>query len=310
MPISIKAVSQYIPNSAIDLASDYSKFGLSNGDAKIYSRFYGLEKIPYTDQSILELMLNVSRPLLQGIDLQKVKYVLAPRTAPVISPFGMSLVRDLAVQLGLSEATPFAIGMNKCVSTLRAFEVAHHLLSDGPEGSLALIVTGESVFTEQNRVLPNITITADGSAACLVNLANDHSEHQLSSMSTNIIGEYAEGVWMTREKISEFGKIFNESMAEVIRDALQQANINILQVKAILPHNVNIPCWRGFAKYFDIPIEKIYLKNIPTNSHCFNSDLLMNLSTAIRDKTIQPGDYYVMATVGVGAMFGAAVFRY
>lgn len=310
MSISIKAISQYIPNSSIDLASDYSKFGLSDGDARVYSRFYGLKRIPYTDQSIAKLMLNVSKPLLQGVDLQKVKYLIAPRTAPVVSPCGISLARDLAIQLGLSEATAFAIGMNKCVSTLRAFEVAYQLLLDEPDDALALIVTGESVFTEQNRVLPNITITADGSAACLVSLSGEHSEHQLSSMSMDIIGEYAEGVWMPREKVSEFGKIFNESMAEVINNALEEAKINLSQIKVILPHNVNIPCWRGFAKHADIPIEKIYLKNIPANSHCFNSDLLMNLVSAIDDGTIQPGDYYVMATVGVGAMFGAAVFRY
>lgn len=309
MRIGIDAVHSYLPKTVKHLAQDYESFGLSLADTRIYNRFYGLDHIPCHEGPILDLLKAVAEPAIKAYQPDQIRYVIAARTAPVLSPIGISLVRDLTVTLGLKKATGFTVGMNKCVSTLRAFQVAEALLATGAPTDKALIVTGEAVFTEQNRVLPNITVTADGAAAALVSMKHPKQDHQMLSLSTHIDGEYAQGVWMPREKVSEFGGRFNAEIKNVIDKALAQAGIEMSQVTCLLPHNVNIPCWKGFAKFADIPVEKIYLKNIATNSHCFNSDLLMNLSSALADGFLKKGDYYLMVTVGVGAMFGAAVFR-
>jgi 3-oxoacyl-[acyl-carrier-protein] synthase III len=211
--------------------------------------------------------------------------------------------------LKLEHAVSFVTSMNKCVSTLRALQMAQQLLQASHAGAMVLLVTGETVFTVQNRILPNIAITAESAASALLSLS-DHLPHQLISISYAVMGEYAGGAWMSLEQVGRFGAIFEATMLKVIKEALHKAGINFDQMVLLLPHNVNIPCWRGFAKYAQIPLEKIYLNNIAKTSHCFNSDLLINLVAATKEKYLKPGDYYVMATVGVGAMFGAAVFRY
>ena len=309
MSLKIKKVFHYIPAEKVKLSEHYASYGLSESDMRIYTRFYGIDMIPVAQESMYHMLLAVSKPLLENIDKERIKYVIAARTAPIIFTWGNSIVRELVRGLELEKTIPFTIGMNKCVSTIRAFEVSEILLRTCEPGSLVLIVTGESVFTEQNRVLPNITVTGDGAAAALVSL-DDGVDHELISISKEIIGEYAEGVWMSKEKVSEFGGIFNLSMNKVISEALNMANLTYENIKWIYPHNVSTACWRGFSKYANIPLDKIYLKNVPMSAHCFNSDLLLNLSTSIQEGSIKKGDYYLMATVGVGAMFGAAVFRY
>lgn len=313
MQLMINAVAHHIPAKALKLEQDYSALGLSKSETTVFNRFYGIDSIPISEDSVLNLMKRTSEPLIKqlGNDKDKVKYIIYPRTSPLISTHGMSLVRDLAISLGLRKAIPFVLGMNKCVSTLRAFEVSEKLLASCSHGDMVLIVTGESIFTEQNRVLPNITIAADAGASALVSLSRSRtSSHRMLSMATTISGEYAKGVWMTLEQVSEFGKIFDHKMQYVVNKAVQSAGLDISDIKYILPHNVNIPCWKGFSKFSGIAIEKIYLSNISKTSHCFNSDLLLNLSTLLEENLLNKGDYYLMATVGVGAMFAAAVFQY
>ena len=313
MSLSMHAVKTHVPVHFLKLSEEYPNLGLSKMDATVYGRFYGIERIPTSHESILALIKQSAAPLVEalGADKKRIKYVIAPRTAPVISTFGTSLVRDLSVSLGLYDALPFVIGMNKCVSTLRAFEVAEILLTAGAPGDLALIVTGERIFTEQNRVLPNITIAADASASAVVGIANDeNAEHRFLGFAKTILGEYAAGVWLPLDQVAAFGKTFDANMFKVIDEVLKQTGVSLDEVKVILPHNVNIPCWKGFAKYAGIPLEKIYLKNIPRSAHCFNSDLLLNWNDVLQDQILQRGDYYLMVTTGVGAMFGAALFQY
>jgi len=64
------------------------------------------------------------------------------------------------------------------------------------------------------------------------------------------------------------------------------------------------------CSYYHFDLNQIYLENIPLFSHCFNSDLLINLSDVINKNYLKAGDYYIMATVGVGASFGAALFQH
>jgi 3-oxoacyl-[acyl-carrier-protein] synthase-3 len=166
------------------------------------------------------------------------------------------------------------------------------------------------VFTEQHRVLPNITIAGDAAVAMLISRNHSESTHRLVAISKKIYGEYAKGMWMTLEKVSEFGKQFEPGFAKVIHDVLKKADLTLADIKLVLPNNTNIPCWRNLAKYLQIPFDKVYLKNIPRTAHCFNADNFINVATAIEQGELQRGDYYLLLTIGVGAVFGAAVLQY
>jgi 3-oxoacyl-[acyl-carrier-protein] synthase-3 len=308
MSLAIAAVEHFIPETYVTIEEQYTNYGLTAAETKVFTRFYGINKIPASAMSMQEMLVKVARPLLKNIDVKKIQFVIIARTAPVTTPIGKTLNHSVCAELGLSHTLNFTLAMNKCVSTLRAFEVAEKLLATTKD-SYALLLTGETVFTLHNRVLPNITVAGDAAAACLLT-SDSGKNHHLHSLATEIHGQYAKGSWMPIAQVREFGGIFNESMQSVIEGAMAKAGINWQQLKLILPHNVNLPCWRGFAKYSGIPLSKIYLNNVANSSHCFNSDLLINLSTALQQKALEKGDYYLMATVGVGAMFGAAVFQY
>ncbi len=306
MSINVIGVNYYLPQRIKRLNQTYQDYGLSANQMHIYTRFYGLDAIRFADISMQAMLVKVASPLVTTVNQDKIRYLISPRTTPVVSPFALSLVRNTANSLQLTNAIPMAISMNKCASVLRTFELVKCLLQ---HDEYALMIIAESVFTEQNRVLPNITITSDAAAAVLIN-KNEQANNKLIALKITINGKYAKGVWMPIEEVAEFGKLFNQTMLRVMKAALQQSNLTFSQIKLIFPHNVNVQCWRTFANYAGILAKKIFLDNIAITAHCFNADPLINLATAIDNKLLTKGDYYMMATVGVGAVFGVAIFQY
>ncbi|WP_275669893.1 3-oxoacyl-[acyl-carrier-protein] synthase III C-terminal domain-containing protein [Photorhabdus luminescens] len=49
------------------------------------------------------------------------------------------------------------------------------------------------------------------------------------------------------------------------------------EISYITPHNVNILIWRRAAKFMNMSIEKIFLKNISEIAHCFGADMPINI---------------------------------
>ncbi len=314
MYLSLQSVISYVPQTIKKLSEHYEAFGVSAKEAQIFNRFYGVDAIPVSDDSSLELMLKAAQPLLDKLTSSQkklIKYIIVPRTSASLDLFGVSSVQQLTHRLSLTHATAFSTGMNKCASLLRSFEISHHLLKEEKPGAMILIVVGEPIFTNESRHLPSISISGDGSGAVLVVLDNEKtSDHHLIASHMITLGEYAEGSWMSPQKVSSFGKLFEPVMLQTAERALEKARLNWDDIRLVLPHNVNIPCWKGFARFAQLPLEKFYLKNIPRTSHCFNADWLINWTSMMEENCIQKGDYYMMATVAVGAVFGAGIFQY
>lgn len=312
MYLSLKSVTSYVPPTIKKLSEHYATFGVSYKEAQVFNRFYGVNNIPVSEESSLDLMLKAAKPLVENLTYSQkklIKYIIVPRTTASLDLFGISSVQQLTQRLSLTHAVAFSTGINKCASLLRSFELSQLLLKNEKKGSMVLIAVGEPIFTNETRHLPSISISGDGSGAALVTLSKN-AEHQLVGAHMITLGEYAEGSWMSPQKVSEFGKLFEPVMFETAEKALEKSNLSWSDIRLILPHNVNIPCWKGFARFAKLPLEKFYLKNVGRTSHCFNADWLINWTSMMEENCIQKGDYYMMATVAVGAVFGAGIFKY
>ncbi len=133
---------------------------------------------------------------------------------------------------------------------------------------------------------------------------------QLIHQEMNTAGEFYRGIWLTPEESKLFEKKYVPLLSETILSAIKNAGLTLNDIRLILPHNVNLISWENTAKSMNFPLEKIYLKNVKKYAHCFGADIFINFSDALAEEKLKPGDYYVMATVGLGATFAAAVFQY
>jgi len=310
--LSLTDVKSYIPENRYTVTEIAVKAGLTAAQAHIYYKFYGLEFIAVADKMhTCQLLTNVVGTLLaktatNHFDTKQIKYLIYCHTAQVMVPFGDAMLDRIKNRFGLSEAIAFGVSMNKCVSTLSCFEIAEKLLDQ--KNMSVLIITGEVAFTPALRIVPNTSVVGDAAAAILVN--RDGQRNKLMANVSHTYGRFSPGVWLTPEYIAEFEASYLTMLQKVVAAALAQANICINDIKIILPHNVNYPSWYKMAKILNVPLNLIFLDNIKKYGHCFGADVLINLESILAKDLLKPGDYFMMVTVGLGAVFAATIFRH
>jgi 3-oxoacyl-[acyl-carrier-protein] synthase-3 len=309
--LSIKDASYFVPLTRLKIADSLERFSLEKIQARVFSTFYGLDEVPCAHKmTVIELIKKPIEDLLNKtkIPKQHIKYVIHAHTAKVITRFGRSVVREVAEALELKNSLAFGTSLHNCASTLNAFDIAESLLNEHDEEAHAIIVTGERAFTPSVQVIPNTSITGDAAAAVLVNLKGKRDQMIHLEMKTS--GQFYRGIWLTPEESQLFEKEYVPLLAETILKAVENAGLSLSDIKLILPHNVNLISWEKTAKALNFPYSKIFLSNVRKYAHCFGSDILINYVDANRAALLTPGDYYLMATVGLGATFAVAVFKH
>ena len=305
----INDTSYFVPNYVRDIDDVGEIIGIDKNHLKVYKKIFGIEKIP----TAIEMRFHdfIKKPIEQlfknnQINKDDIHYLIHCHTAKVISPFFTSIIRDVKKDLALTNANAFGISVNNCASVMTAFDILNHVLEN--KNSKAIIVAGDYTFTPVMQYIPNTSILAEASSAALIGLHGD--KNKLIAISTRIEGQFAKGIWLSPLEANEFEACYVNLLSDIILNAVNKAKLTKDQIKLIIPHNVNLPSWKRVANSLNIPIEKIYLDNVKKYSHCFGADMFINLASIEKEKIIQPGDYYVMATVGLGAVFSAAVFQY
>jgi len=306
----INDASCFIPDRFRNIEEVGELLGIHKNHIKVYRKMYGIENIP----TALDMPLHnfIKKPIEQLIKKNKlnkdhIKYLIHCHTAKVISPFLTSIIRNVREDLCLHNANAFAISVNNCASTITSLELMQHVLQKD-ETSKAIIIAGDYAFTHVLQIIPNTSILGDASSAILVSRKGE--KNKLLSISTQTEGKYAKGIWLSTLEASDFETRYAHLLSSVMLNAIHKAGITQDKIKIIIPHNVNLPSWKRVANYLKISLDKIYLKNIKHYSHCFGADIFINLVSIDRENILQAGDYYVMATVGLGAVFAAAVFQY
>lgn len=304
--LSLEKYAVFIPDHFLSVMNMEYETGLSNSMLSIFKLIYGLNMVSIWNSDLKSLLKMPLQDLLSdNIDQSRIKYVIYVHTASWVSLLDDSVEAYLKKYPSLYAAHIWESSLYKCVGYFKAVELLQHILSPN---DLGLIITGEVAFTPKLRVVPRSTIVGDAATASLFSLSGRH--HHLLSIKTKLIEGYEKGIYLSDAQLNEFEKKYISETASVILELLNNAFIRLSDIKLILPHNVNVPTWQKIAKALQFPIEKIYLNNISKMGHTFCSDHLINLKSAITDRYLNVGDYYLMVGCGLGFYISAAVWRY
>ncbi|MDT0543278.1 3-oxoacyl-[acyl-carrier-protein] synthase III C-terminal domain-containing protein [Streptomyces lonegramiae] len=263
-------------------------------------------------------------------------------------PTGAQLLDGVRTALGLDHAPAFSVGQMNCAAGLFALFLAEQLLAPAegarrcrkgeraealrnegsstvdrrqglrrPGGDLSpqkddsgsvLLLTGDRVARPRQGVIPGIAVVADAAAACVV--GPQVPGDRLLGSAFRTYGRFYRslgGADPDRER--EYTRFYAPALAAVIEEALGEAGTGLDGVRWIVPHNVNRLSWKGVAKELGIPFSQVFLDNLPRLGHANCSDPYLNLASLRASGRLGPGDTYVLATVGLGATFGAAVLE-
>jgi 3-oxoacyl-[acyl-carrier-protein] synthase III len=313
---ALEAVSVYLPPVRVPIETLGDSLGLTEMQVRLFRRFHGLREVGRDpDLSLYGLLMKAAAGLdaLRGQE-HRVRYVLYARAMPVVTPYPVNPLHEVCRALGLDHALAFTVTHQSCASGLLAIDMAGRLLAadaadgkDGQAGPLALILSGEKAFTREAQMFADTTFFGEGASACLVSAFG--ARDRLLAYASNVRGEFDSA---TGENDARLQREYRPSLAEVMRQVLDEAGLTLDDVRVVLPHNVNLVTWQRMCTLLKFPRDRVLLDNIPTSGHVFCADLFANYKTACERGLLQPGDRYLAAAVGAGggATFAAMVFEH
>ncbi|MDX3231457.1 ketoacyl-ACP synthase III family protein [Streptomyces sp. ME19-01-6] len=338
-------IGTFVPDTALTVADVTAGAGLPDAKARFYRDYLGFHDIPRSPGHSLAGMLTAAgREALRGTDPRDVRQVLYARLGEETDPAGADaagaqLLDGVRTALGLDHAPAFSVGQMNCAAGLFALFLAGQLLgpAEGPstvdrrqglaprrghlpavaggepspqkeDGGSALLLTGDRVARPERGVIPGIAVVADAAAACLVG-PRVPGDRLLGSAFRTYGRFYRSLGGADPDREREYTRLYAPALAAVIQEALEEAGAGLDGVRWIVPHNVNRLSWKGVAKELGIPYSQIFLDNLPRLGHANCADPYLNLASLRASGRLEPGDRYVMATVGLGATFGAVVLQ-
>ena len=308
---ALEAVAVCLPPADVPIEQVGAELGLTPRQLTLFRRFHGLDRVRLDpDGSLADLLLGAASALepLRGQE-HRVRYVLFARSVPVSVPYPHNPLHEVCVKLGLGHAAAFAVTHHACAVGLLAIDVAGRLLAADPDpDALALILAGEKTFTRDSQLIPDTALCGEVSTACLVSAGG--ARDRMLSYATSQRGEFDNRLAEDPELLTRFQQVFSDLMAEVIQGAVDEAGLTLGQLALILPHNVNRISWRRVCKLLDYPIDRVLLDNVPLTGHCFGADVFVNYHTAAARGLLRPGERYLAAAAGVGAVFSAMIFEH
>jgi 3-oxoacyl-[acyl-carrier-protein] synthase III len=309
MSTTLADVAAYLPERRVTVEELGPSLGLTPTQVRVLRRFNGLGEVrrQQPGESLVDLLEGAARalPTLRGRE-HLVRYVLHARGVPVVAPYPVNPVHELKARLGLDNATAFAVTHHACASSLLAIDLAGRLVTRD-RGALALVVAGEQVFTQDERLAPDHRVFGEGAGACLV--SSDGPGDALLSYVAEQRGDLdhwgADGLGA----MERFAQEYTELLGDVILTAVKQADLSIDDLTLVLPHNVNVVSWRRVCRRVGLPVEKVLLDNVPLAGHTPSADTFINHASAVALGRLAPGDTYLTAGAGFGAVFSAMVFE-
>ncbi|WP_188316457.1 3-oxoacyl-[acyl-carrier-protein] synthase III C-terminal domain-containing protein [Solihabitans fulvus] len=308
---TLERIASFLPERSVRIEELGERLGLRRAELGVFRKFYGLNTLRFDpDLDLFDLLRPAAREALAALPAgRRVDYLVFAHTTQAVAPADVDVAQVLREDLGLADTEAFGLSHQACVSSLGAIDVAAELLrAEGTEGAYALMVTGERAFSPVVQLIPNTSIMADASSACLVTLDGDGDV--VHAFVTRTLGEYAEWLRLSPEENHEFGELYGSRLAEVILAAVAEAGLTFDDIDLVIPHNVNMLAWRQTIKALDAAPEKFFLDNIGRLSHCFASDVFLNYTTLREAGRLVDGGRYVLVSVGLGATFGAMVITH
>jgi 3-oxoacyl-[acyl-carrier-protein] synthase-3 len=303
----LQAVAAYVPPIGQSLGEVADELHLSGTDVQIYEKFYGLRDYRVDRRaSGADLLIRAARALpTLGRAAHRVRYVLHAKTVPPSGSHAEPPVQAVLAPLGLSRATAFAVTQHACASGLLALDLAGRLLAADEPDALALVLAGEKAHPHVNRLMPAPTVMGESSAACLVGRDGDGDD--VLSYEWRVDGEFCDGPTMSEATRSRFHRRYPQTLADVIGAAVAKAGLDLTDIAIVLGHNVNRASWVRVAKLLDLPIDRVFLDNVPVTGHSFCADPFVNYASAVGADRLPAGRPYLMAGVGLGAVYAAMV---
>lgn len=315
----ITGTGSYLPPTALS-NDDLVSRGVDTSDEWIVERT-GIRSrhIAEENQAASDLALEASRAAIAsaGIAAEKVDLIiLATSTPDYIFPSTACLLQS---KLGLHGAVAFDI-QAVCSGFVYALTVAEKFIRSGSHR--CALVVGTEVFS---RILDwndrgTCVLFGDGAGAVILEASDtpgilasalhaDGSYSDILAVPGNVCGGKIIGSPFLQMDGQAVFKFAVKVLADVAKEALEQAGVKSGEIDWLIPHQANIRIIQATAKKMGLPMEKV-VTTVERHGNTSAASIPLALDAAVRDGRIKRGDTLLLEGVGGGFTWGAVVLKF
>lgn len=305
--IKIVASGMYLPGKGIDNSFFNNKFKLDKD--WIFKRT-GINKRYWTDnESTSEMAIKAVKNLIEtndDVNLNNIGLIIVASTSFETTMPGISF--EIQKEFNIDKCMCMDISAG-CGGYINALDIARNYIELG-EIKSALIIGAErlSKYIDKEDVNTAILL-GDGAGATLI----EKSENKLYAKSIESIGKEGDiltckenqKIYMDGKKIYKFGTI---KVSDNINQLLKRENINIQDIKYIIPHQSNLRMMQSMADKVEAKKDQMYI-NISEVGNTFNASIPIALNQVIKNKLIKEKDKIMLVGYGGGLNLGSILIE-
>jgi 3-oxoacyl-[acyl-carrier-protein] synthase-3 len=228
--------------------------------------------------SVADLAKSAVARLFQtsDIDPRSVDLVLYTHTMPYSFPSApLSVVEMIKSKFGLDRAVGFAIAQQACSTMHVVLKLIRSRMSVDKGLNRVLCVTADKVMNENYRNLEDRAILSDGAAAMIVTRGGEYNV--VRSIALQFDGRHYGGISVDPSLLSWRDQNYCVMVYRLINRAIAGTGAPRETFTRVLPPNFRLPHARQIMRLLKMAPEALFVENVATRGHIFNSDTVMNL---------------------------------
>lgn len=304
--IKILATGMYLPKEKIDNKYFNNKFNLE--DNWIYQRTGIKTRYWSENEKIKDLAIKAVEDLIDknNVDLAKIGLVVVASTNYEDTMPGVSF--EIQKRFNIENCMCMDI-LAGCSGYINSLDIARKYIElDEIENALVIGVEKLSKYINKDDVNTAILL-GDGAGATLIGKAKDKKYAQniesIGQEGDILTSKENSKIYMDGKKIYKFG---TARVAKNINSLLLKENIDISEIKYIVPHQSNLRILTSMAERIGANIEQMYI-NISNIGNTFNASIPIALNEIVRNNLLQENDKIILVGYGGGLNLGSILIE-
>ncbi len=234
----------------------------------------------------------------------------------------LSFAQKLSVDLGAESSLNLSYRVGGCGGLHLAFKNALALMQADDSLRTALLVTADSPPEGSRSLLP-ITIQGDAGSAVVLTRGDGPGPvikgtevmtlshlYDTITIARSHDGMDSMAIHVDPVRIeNELMPIYYLNFFRLIGRLLDRFSLRLSDIDHIVYSNISGTDRSGFVKSLGLPDEKVLSTGMAQFGHTFASDLVINYAEFFRDRTLQPGQWVMFASAGIGFTWGVTLAR-
>lgn len=275
------------------------------------------------DETVSTMAVESGRQALEvaGLSPELLDLVILATCSPDrIIPASASIVQHA---LGATNASAFDV-IAGCSGFLHALVTAYQFIATGAYKNILVVASEAMTRTLNWEDRSTCVLFGDGAGAVVVQ-ANEHATDMLSFVMGNdgsgadllyiphpcgrLSDAPQDGHYYLRMEGREVFKFAVTTMAEVSRQAIDAAGLQLSDINLFIPHQANDRIIQSASKSLGIPSEKVFV-NVDRYGNLSAASPSVALCEAVEEGRIKDGDLIVLVAFGAGLSWAAVVLRW